>query len=400
MGGQAWGAGGGWAEQRVTGGLQRSRTDRTEQQRALGCPEGNGFDLREPLFILEEHELGAITEESADASPDSASPTKLPSPAHQARELKELMKELSSSAQGELVTRLHPHILQLSHVMDGPVSERVKNKVYQLARQYSLWIKSKLVAARTSLQWEKVAPTIPHLQEEAEAPARGQGKRKPVLSLFNHEQPTAPEHSPPKSGSARETLPRCFSLSPSAASPKTTVPGSWPSPRSPFDMETFNWPDVRELCSKYTSHDEALQAKGGRPRSLPVSRSRSLPENMMEPPLSGRVGRCCSLKARRGPGGPEAAQSQPPGGSPQGGRIREERHHRPHPGGQTARDCHGEGAPAQPGCGNGGNQQARTKLTSSCGGVGAGSEVPGICREISLRKRVPGILQTQDSRAE
>ncbi|XP_072811084.1 LOW QUALITY PROTEIN: pleckstrin homology domain-containing family G member 3-like [Vicugna pacos] len=290
----------------MVGGVQRSRTDRTEQQRALGCPEGNGFDLHEPLFILEDHELGAITEESADASPDSASPTKLPSPAHLARELKELVKELSSSAQGELVTRPHPHILQLSHVMDGPMSERVKNDVYQLARRYSLRVKSKSVAARPSLQWEQVAPTIPHLQEEAEAPARGPGKRKPVLSLFNHEQPTAPEHSPPESGSARETSPRCVSLSPSAASPKTTAPGSWPSLRSPFDMETCNWPDMRELCSKYSSHDEALQAKGGRPRSLP--------EDMMEPPLSGRVGRCCSLKARRGPGG--QGRSAPASGGP------------------------------------------------------------------------------------
>nr|XP_010960565.1 pleckstrin homology domain-containing family G member 3 [Camelus bactrianus] len=286
--------------------------------------QANGFDLHEPLFILEEHELGAITEESTAASPDSASPTEHPSPAHLARELKELVKELSSSAQGELVTPLHPRILQLSHVMDGPVSERVKNKVYQLARQYSLRIKSKSVAARPLLQWEKVAPTIPHLQEEAEAPATGQGKRKLVLSLFNHEQPTALEHSPPKSGSAQETSPRHFSFSPSAASPKTTAPGSWPSPRSPFDMETFNWPDVRELCSKYTSHDEALQAKGGWPRSLPVNRSRSLPENMMEPPLSGRVGRCCSLKAKRGPVGPEAAQPQPLGGPPSRGSDGEE----------------------------------------------------------------------------
>ncbi|XP_064342109.1 pleckstrin homology domain-containing family G member 3 isoform X3 [Camelus dromedarius] len=286
--------------------------------------QANGFDLHEPLFILEEHELGAITEESTAASPDSASPTEHPSPAHLARELKELVKELSSSAQGELVTPLHPRILQLSHVMDGPVSERVKNKVYQLARQYSLRIKSKSVAARPLLQWEKVAPTIPHLQEEAEAPATGQGKRKLVLSLFNHEQPMALEHSPPKSGSAQETSPRHFSFSPSAASPKTTAPGSWPSPRSPFDMETFNWPDVRELCSKYTSHDEALQAKGGRPRSLPVNRSRSLPENMMEPPLSGRVGRCCSLKAKRGPVGPEAAQPQPLGGPPSRGSDGEE----------------------------------------------------------------------------
>ena len=140
-----------------------------------GQGQANGFDLHEPLFILEEHELGAITEESAAISPESASPTEPPSAAHLARELKELVKELSSGTQGELVTPLHPRILQLSHVMDSHVSERVKNKVYQLARQYSLRIKSKSVTARPPLQWEKVASTNPQLQEEAGAPLGGKG---------------------------------------------------------------------------------------------------------------------------------------------------------------------------------------------------------------------------------
>ncbi|XP_034848753.1 pleckstrin homology domain-containing family G member 3 isoform X4 [Mirounga leonina] len=279
-----------------------------------GQGQANGFDLHEPLFILEEHELGAITEESATASPESASPTERPSPAHLARELKELVKELSSGVQGELVTPLHPRIVQLSHVMDGHMSERVKNKVYQLARQYSLRIKSKSVTARPPLQWGKAAPTIPCLQEEAGAPSGGKGKRKPVLSLLSSEQTVAQEHSPPKPGS-----PRHFSFSPTAASPRTTSPGVRPSsrsPLSPFDTETFNWPDVRELCSKYASHDEPSQAGGSRPRGRPVSRSCSVPENMVEPPLAGRVGRCCSVGARRGQAGPEAVRAQPPGRVP------------------------------------------------------------------------------------
>ncbi|XP_066884435.1 pleckstrin homology domain-containing family G member 3 isoform X8 [Kogia breviceps] len=286
-----------------------------------GQGQANSFDLHEPLFILEERELGAITEESAAASPESASPTEPPSPAHLARELKELVKELSSGSQGELVTPLHPRILQLSHVMDSHVSERVKSKVYQLARQYSLRIKSKSVTARPPQQWEKVAATTRHLQQEAGAPSAGRGKRKPVLSLFNHEQPTAQEHSPPEPGSAREISLRRLSFSPSATSPRTASPGAWHIPRSPLsplDTETFNWPDVRELCSKYACQDEALQAKGSRPRNLPVNRSLSLPENMMQPqlPLSGKVGRCCSLNSRRAPAGPGVTQPQPLAGSP------------------------------------------------------------------------------------
>ncbi|KAB0342811.1 hypothetical protein FD754_019737 [Muntiacus muntjak] len=283
-----------------------------------GQGQANGFDLHEPLFILEEHELAAITEESAAASPESASPTEPRSPTHLARELKELVRELSSDAQGKLVTPLHPHILQLSHVMDSHVSERVKNKVYQLARQYSLRIKSRSVTARPPLQWEKVASTIPLVQEEVGAPSGGTGVSKPGPPLSNHEQPAVQERSPPRPGSSTEMSPRHISFSSSATSPRTTPPGAWHGPRSPFDSETFNWPDVRELCSKYASRDEALQTKGGWASKVPVNRSRSLPENMREPQLapSGRLGRCSSLKARRAPVSPEAAQPQPLGESP------------------------------------------------------------------------------------
>ncbi|XP_073923900.1 pleckstrin homology domain-containing family G member 3 isoform X18 [Castor canadensis] len=288
-----------------------------------GQVEANGFELQEPLFILEEHELGAITEESAAPSPECASPTEQPSPAHLARELKELVKELSSGAQGELVTPLHPRIVQLSHVMDSHVSERVKNKVYQLARQYSLRIKNiKPVMARSPVQWEKAvpgrdgkSPTIPCLQEEAGELLGGKGKRKPVLSL-SCEQLVAQEHSPPKP-SAAELSPRRFSYS-----PRTTLPGTQPStrsPLSPFDTETFNWPDVRELRSKYASDDEAVQAKASWPRGPPVNRSRSLPENIVAPPLSGRVGRCSSLSTKQDQGGGEAFLSPPPGSLPQSG---------------------------------------------------------------------------------
>lgn len=146
-----------------------------------------------------------------------------------------------------------------------------------------------------------------------------------MLSLL-HEQVLVPEHSPPKPCAAGETSLRSFSFSPSAANSRTPSPGARPStrsPLSPLDTETFNWPDVRELCSKYSSHDEAVQAEGSRPRGPPVNRSRSVP-NMVEPPLSGRVGRCCSLSAKGGRGGPEAAQPQPPRGLPQSRPDREE----------------------------------------------------------------------------
>lgn len=303
-------------------------SSRGSPRKGPGSGHANGLDLHEPLFILEEHELGAITEESATGSPESSSPTERSSPVHLAQELKELVKELSSNAQGGLVTPLHPRIVQLSHIIDGHMSEKVKNKVYQLARQYSLRIKSKSASARSPLQWEKTtserdqkSPANPQLQQEAGEYSGGKGKRKPVLSLFYPESPTGPEHSPPKS-TAGETSPQYFSSSSSAASPRTTSPGSRAStrnPLSPLDTETFNWPDVRELCSKYAANDEALLAEGNRLWAPPVNRSRSVPENMVEPPQSARVSRCCSLSTKRGQAGPRG-----PGDLPQHNSDRED----------------------------------------------------------------------------
>ncbi|XP_052595501.1 pleckstrin homology domain-containing family G member 3 isoform X1 [Peromyscus californicus insignis] len=305
---------------------ERMESSERSPRTGPGQSQANGFELQEPLFILEEHELGAITEESAVASPESASPTEQPNPAHLARELKQLVKELSSGVQGELVTPLHPRIVQLSHVMDSHMSERVKNKVYQLARQYSLRIKN-IKAARPPLQWDKATPdrdeqipTTSGLPEEAGELSGGKARRRPVLSLLSYEQLMAQERGTSKSSSAAETSPRRFSLSPSALSPRTASPGSRPStrsPLSPYDTETFNWPDVRELCSKYTSHDKAAQAESGWPRGLLVNRSHSLPENIVESPASGKVGRSCSLNTKRCQGGGEASQPPPPESPPQ-----------------------------------------------------------------------------------
>lgn len=142
-----------------------------------------------------------------------------------------------------------------------------------------------------------------------------------MLSLFYPESPIGSEHSPPKS-TAGEISPRYFSSSSSAASPRNTSPGSRAStrnPLSPLDTETFNWPDVRELCSKYAANDEALLAEGNRPWAPPVNRSRSVPENMVEPPQSARVSRCCSLSTKRGQAGPRG-----PGDLPQHDSDRED----------------------------------------------------------------------------
>ncbi|XP_027699546.1 pleckstrin homology domain-containing family G member 3 isoform X8 [Vombatus ursinus] len=299
-----------WEGMESSGDICKNPAERNKME--SGLSKENGFDLHEPLFILEEHELGAISEEPVGSSLEGITLTDRAGRAQLARELKELVKELSGGDE-ELPSPLHPHIMQLSHMMDRHLTERVKNKVYQLARQYSLRIKS---YKPTMPQRKKVDPeheknlTLPHLQEETrELPCKG--KTKPLLSLSNNEQAMVLEHGPSKSTSAREKSPRRFY---SSSSSKATSPGGWTSnrsPLSPVDIETFHWPDVRELCSKYASHDEATQTGRGQHQGPPVNRSLSVPENIMEPAPVGKMSRCCSLNTHTSRRTQEITQPQP-----------------------------------------------------------------------------------------
>ncbi|XP_074092235.1 pleckstrin homology domain-containing family G member 3 isoform X8 [Macrotis lagotis] len=293
-----------WEGMESSGDICKSPVTRNKIE--SGLSQENGFDLHEPLFILEEHELSAISEEAVGSSLEVQSRAQL------ARELKELVKELSDKDE-KLSTPLHPHIMQFSHMMDRELTERVKNKVYQLARQYSLRIKSH---KPTMSEQKKMDPeqeknlTLPHLQEEIrELPCKG--KVRPLLSLSNNEQVMDLEHGPSKSTSAREKSPRCFY---SPAGSKAISPGGWTSnrtPLSPVDTETFHWPDVRELCSKYAFHDEGTQAGQSQRHGQPVNRSLSVPENIMEAHPVGKVSRCCSLNTKPGRGTQEITQLQP-----------------------------------------------------------------------------------------
>jgi len=78
----------------------------------------------------------------------------------------------------------------------------------------------------------------------------------------------APPSNPSPSPSSRATTPQAMS-SPSSPSP---------APSSPVDSEAFHWPDVHELCSKYTGPRSA-PGPASHPR---VGRSCSVPERMLE----------------------------------------------------------------------------------------------------------------------
>ncbi|XP_059681854.1 pleckstrin homology domain-containing family G member 3 [Gavia stellata] len=168
------------------------------------CQE-NGVQPPEPLLILEEDDLGAVGE-----GPPAGPPPQL------------------------LLTPPH-----------------AGTKVYQLARQYSLRIKSRRAGARCA--------------------------------------PAHPEEGDPCAGTV--AVPRGGGPVPSPS------PGAPRSPLSPGGAEPFAWPDVRELRARF-----------GAPRPPPVSRSRSAPEG---PCRGGRPaekergsGRSRSAEAGGGPSTP------------------------------------------------------------------------------------------------
>ncbi|KAJ7416074.1 pleckstrin like proteiny and RhoGEF domain containing G3 [Willisornis vidua] len=200
-------------------GLVRSSVSRLNGlPRPLGSPEPraqpealepcqeNGVEPAEPLLIVEEDDVGAA------GSPPVPPPQLLLTPPH------------------------------------------LGTKVYQLARQYSLRIKSRRAGAR----------------------------RPPLPPDGGDPHPSTPSLAVPRDGG--------LAVPPS--------PCALRSPSSPVGAEPFAWPDVRELRARF-----------GAPRPPSVSRSRSAPEG------PGRGGRPAG-KERGGGGRSRSAEASAGSGSP------------------------------------------------------------------------------------
>ncbi|XP_033015415.1 pleckstrin homology domain-containing family G member 3 isoform X5 [Lacerta agilis] len=307
----------GTANGQVAGGSSLRHVERLRGQE-------NGFDLHEPLLILEDEDLGAITEESAVPSPESKSPVERAVPS---RKPWKLDHELGGSEQDRYLPRLHPRIMQLAHLTEAELAEKVKNKVYQLARQYSLRIKGQKPAAHRRLAELEEEMKGNTLTVQQEADKKSKGKRKPALTLPNtYEQVLLQEAStltlPPSSSSSLEKSPKRFSFSPSSSSPRLASPTSSTlscSPLSPVVAEKFNWPDVRELRSKYSCPSGNQKC-----RPQPVNRSRSAPEKMVDTAGRALEEHQCSkriVKAADKPqqgGMPGCKREAPPDSIPQG----------------------------------------------------------------------------------
>ncbi|XP_041431304.1 pleckstrin homology domain-containing family G member 3 isoform X2 [Xenopus laevis] len=233
----------------------------------------NRVESHEPLLILEDSDLSTIAEESPLPTPESTSP-------------KHFGSVLSNTGFNEYKTpgKLHSKIMQLANCMDEDMSEKMKNKVYQLARQYSQRIKcNKPVPQRQLKEIEEDLRrnSLPAVQEEKQ---NKKEKRKAILSLPTYDSVILHEHAPttPTSALSSDKSPKHLSFSTSSDSPGALSPAraDCRSPLSPVNAERFHWPDVRELRSRYTSAASSSKAP-------PVNRNQSVPERITVPNVKG-----------------------------------------------------------------------------------------------------------------
>ncbi|XP_038640083.1 pleckstrin homology domain-containing family G member 3-like isoform X3 [Scyliorhinus canicula] len=354
--------------------LKKREVENPEQCQIKQLSNGRiifGLDFNEPLVIVEESDLSAIKEESPLSSPasfacesglqgrpksiaetgDSKNVEDLlfvhkSTSLSQAPELPKCSESENKTApphtRSSFIQKRHdrvapstrPHVAQAetraqSEELLREVTEKMKTKVYQLARIYSQRIKNSQPVVRKRRQHleeelmndeeerENEMAKLPDLQEDQKEMVVAADEPKMTLSLprYEHviiqeqmllaplmEEPSTP--SPSKDSqvflpfSTRIPSPRRSVISPNLVSPARFHSRS---PLSPTEMENFLWPDVRELRSKYASVDGQFAkmatqraaaanllrpAEGAYSKLGRVIKSMSMPNGMMEGRLS------------------------------------------------------------------------------------------------------------------
>ncbi|XP_036405340.1 pleckstrin homology domain-containing family G member 3-like isoform X2 [Megalops cyprinoides] len=198
-----------------------------------------------------------------------------------------------------------PRVIRLGSDADEELlrhdEEKARNKVFQLARQYSQRIKSSKPMVRQRSQDSDIllsARNLPSVLEER--PERdGKGKLNQGLPLTVYDQVIVRELGP----AAQMRSPSPGRTPSSGCSPRVLSPSrpQCRSPVSPVPAESFNWPDVRELRSMY-----ARRGPDGA-----AGRSRSMPERMGASSL-GRRSSCSSCSSGTAPGGLSEAPAYRP----------------------------------------------------------------------------------------
>ncbi|MCJ8737034.1 hypothetical protein PDJAM_G00019240 [Pangasius djambal] len=220
-------------------------------------PESSYSDLGEPLLILEESDNSM-----------AGQGTSTPLNNFQGKE-HELGSNLYSDQKLQEIQKIRhaplPKIVSLRSSSEEDLMlqdmEKMKNKVFQLARQYSQRIKNNRPVVRqrakvseSNFSHKKLSSVV-----EDKTPENEMGMQSLSLSLGSC------EHTDSSS-----------SLSPcSLGSPQlqSTIEPPALDPQSPVYTESFNWPDVRELRSKYSNPN---------PQLVSINRSCSVPDRILE----------------------------------------------------------------------------------------------------------------------
>ncbi|XP_066532280.1 pleckstrin homology domain-containing family G member 3 isoform X2 [Hoplias malabaricus] len=192
--------------------------------------QSKGPDLEEGDNTLLSEVLSPITEESSASPPGKGRGRSL----SRASSLNDAVSLRPLEGDGRPMKSQIPRILQLRAEDQGlgaPPSETSTSKVINLARRYSQRIRT----SHSSLQlrnWDTDTVVLKrNLSSVAEEKHQTEIRGKSALSLSLCDDVT-PEPNTHSDTSHKRSHSK--------------------SPRTPPSAETFDWPDVRELCSKYT----------------------------------------------------------------------------------------------------------------------------------------------------
>ncbi|XP_039980453.1 pleckstrin homology domain-containing family G member 3 isoform X3 [Xiphias gladius] len=221
----------------------------------------------------EASDLSTITEESTSPSPLKPKGSRV----NRTESLKDTPKMFGEEA--AILRAPFPRVTQLKAEAEGEKPskdsnqlddvDKTKNKVLHLARQYSQRIKTTKPVVRQRSQGVLISKkSLPCVVEEKET----SGKPNVNLMLVSHNKASSLPLSPIDQIQTLTPILACSSVDSSGVVSPSRAHSR--SPLSPPPIEGFNWPDVRELCSKYSDH--------GRSKKSPVSRSRSIPEQMFD----------------------------------------------------------------------------------------------------------------------
>lgn len=278
--------------------MEHSRTEIPEEVHPSGRPSphlsrkgqvSNGSiapKYNEPLMILEDGDLSTITEESSNSSPDKGSPRTMLF----GRKPSWHGSEGNNESNGVRTLRAPtPRIIHLGSCFDDEMQdmEQVKNRVFQLARHFSQRTKTnKPVVKQRGMDGagQLKKRNLPSVQEEEKTEKENKGKPNLTLSLPVYDKVILQELSPsPQHKSPAQQCPSPVHTPGSSVSSPRILSPSRPrskSPLSPVQSESFHWPDVQELRSKYVKKE----TESGQSKLLSVARSCSVPEKMLEFP--------------------------------------------------------------------------------------------------------------------